>query len=425
MFQQVAKQPFSVQSQPVPRKAIVLGILGAIVFISLVIHGPTSAYGPLSFVQSSASISSASRGSNAASSKPLSASSIPVAQMNFHLQKPINGEQDALARIRQFRINQMDTSQYASVSDANTWANSACSATAMTVLLNSYSSAGKYHIKDVLQVEAASGAITPEDGTTSEQSVVTTLEKFGFAAVKLNDPSLDDVIRFANKGYPEIVNLPPALWYNAGHYMVVFGGDDQNVYTADSSTSNLTVWSRANFLAHWAGPGYNYAVVAVPAAFSIFRAPTVSAAVINQVLAASPAHGMGQLFVDLGRKYGVDPAAAVAFYFHESKFGTRGVATATKSLGNIRCTPGASCVLADGSTCSTYCPNGYRSYASIADALNDWYQLLSGPYYRGSGLLTLPLIIDKYAPTVDNNDEIAYVSSVTSSMLNLQEAGHL
>src|SRR5436309_10532110 len=62
--------------------------------------------------------------------------------------------------------------------------------------------------------------------------------------------------------------------------------------------------------------------------YSVLGAPTVSAAFINSVLAAahSPAAGKGQALYDDGIKYGIDPVFALAFFQHESSFGTTGVA---------------------------------------------------------------------------------------------------
>jgi len=76
------------------------------------------------------------------------------------------------------------------------------------------------------------------------------------------------------------------------------------------------------------------------------RPPSLSAAQIDTILAAydSPAAGLGPAFYDLGVQFGIDPAYAVGFFVVESAAGTRGVARTTPSLGNIRCTPGYTCV---------------------------------------------------------------------------------
>src|SRR5258706_11588722 len=70
--------------------------------------------------------------------------------------------------------------------------------------------------------------------------------------------------------------------------------------------------------------------------YSVVGPPTISAHFINSVLAAnhSPAAGTGQELYDLGVQYGIDPVFALAFFQHESDFGTQGEATVTMSLGN-------------------------------------------------------------------------------------------
>src|SRR5438270_11418095 len=73
--------------------------------------------------------------------------------------------------------------------------------------------------------------------------------------------------------------------------------------------------------------------------YSVLGPPTVSAALINQVLAAahSPAAGKGQALYSDGVRYGIDPVFALAFFLHESSFGTNGVARFSLSLGKLRC----------------------------------------------------------------------------------------
>ena len=73
--------------------------------------------------------------------------------------------------------------------------------------------------------------------------------------------------------------------------------------------------------------------------YSVLGPPTVSAAFMNQVLAAahSPAAGKGQALYSDGVRYGIDPVFALAFFLHESSFGTTGVARFSLSLGNFKC----------------------------------------------------------------------------------------
>src|SRR5947209_15595889 len=82
-----------------------------------------------------------------------------------------------------------------------------------------------------------------------------------------------------------------------------------------------------------------------PDPYSVLGAPTISAGFINSVLAAaqSPAAGTGQALYNDGVKYGIDPVFALAFFQHESFFGTTGVARYSLSLGNLRCIPSAIC----------------------------------------------------------------------------------
>ena len=144
--------------------------------------------------------------------------------------------------------------------------------------------------------------------------------------------------------------------------------------------------------------------------YSVLGKPTISAAFINQVLASynSPAAGKGQALYDLGIKYGIDPAFALAFFQHESTFGTQGEARTTFSLGNLRCIPDRPCVDQDR--------GGYAQMQSWEDGFEIWYQLIRNYYIARRGLLTVDQIIPVYAPTADNNNEQAYIASLKHSI---------
>ena len=107
--------------------------------------------------------------------------------------------------------------------------------------------------------------------------------------------------------------------------------------------------------------------------------PSISAAQIDAVLAEynSPAAGLGTTFYDLGLKYGIDPAYPLAFFIVESQASTRGGARVTRSIGNIRCTPGYRCV------------EGNRAYDSWEQGITDWYKLIRELYIISWGLRTL------------------------------------
>lgn len=142
--------------------------------------------------------------------------------------------------------------------------------------------------------------------------------------------------------------------------------------------------------------------VQLTSSYSVLGSPTVSAAFINQVLASnhSPAAGKGQAIFDDGIKYGVDPVFALAFFMHESSFGTTGVAQSTLSLGNLRCIPGFPCA------------NGFTWFPTWEAGFNAWYSLIRDVYVDSWHLSTVEQIIPTYAPASDHNDVSAYINAV-------------
>jgi hypothetical protein len=144
--------------------------------------------------------------------------------------------------------------------------------------------------------------------------------------------------------------------------------------------------------------------------YAVLGKPTISVNFINQVLASyhSPAAGKGQTLYDLGVKYGIDPAFALAFFMHESTFGTQGEARTTMSLGNLRCIPDRPCVDQDR--------GGYAQMQSWEDGFEIWYQLIRNYYIARRGLVTVEQIIPVYAPAADSNNEQAYISSLKHSI---------
>jgi hypothetical protein len=140
------------------------------------------------------------------------------------------------------------------------------------------------------------------------------------------------------------------------------------------------------------------------AAHSVLGAPSISAKFIDNVLcqASSPACGTGQALYDDGVQSGINPAYALAFFRHESSFGKYGVASTNKGIGNIRCTPGYSCLY------------GFRKYATWQSGYKDWYVLIAW-YASDLHKSTVETIIPTYAPSVEN-DVTAYINSVESSV---------
>ena len=305
------------------------------------------------------------------------------------------------------RVNQLDCGQYASGSECATWAYSACSTAAITEVINSYG----YHfqITAILQQEVAANAITPQNGLLDDQGIQRTAARFGFSTSWGYSLSLDQVIASANAGIPVIVAWPPAK-YDGGHLVVVIGGDSTSVRLADSSRYNRQMLSRAQFLNWWAG----YSAILKPGPFSFVGKPTLTANFINQVLASygSPAARLGQQMYDLGVKYGIDPAYALAFFMHESLFGTTGEARKTLALGNERCLSDRPCIDQDR--------GGYAQMLSWQDGFDHWYRLILNGYVYGSvtipiaghPCLTIGQTIPVYAPSSDGNDEVAYIAAL-------------
>jgi hypothetical protein len=136
--------------------------------------------------------------------------------------------------------------------------------------------------------------------------------------------------------------------------------------------------------------------------YAVLSKPSISADLINQVLSTykSPAAGKGQALYDLGAEYGIDPAFALAFFMHESTFGTKGEATKSLSLGNLRCIP------------NFRCEDNFAQFNSWEDGFKAWYQLIRNLYIAQWQLTTVDQIIPKYAPAADNNNEKGYIAAL-------------
>ncbi|GCE17357.1 C39 family peptidase [Dictyobacter kobayashii] len=157
------------------------------------------------------------------------------------------------------RVNQMSVDQYQSQSEFDQWGAAACSAAAMTEVINAYSG-HNFRVTDILKVEANLHQITPDEGLLQASGIDVTVDKFGFNATHLDNPSLDDVVKIANQGRPVIVSFPPSQIVPGGHILVLRGGQGNLVYLADSSILDQTSMSRAKFLSLWRG----FAVVVTP-----------------------------------------------------------------------------------------------------------------------------------------------------------------
>lgn len=142
--------------------------------------------------------------------------------------------------------------------------------------------------------------------------------------------------------------------------------------------------------------------VAALGAGDIVGPPSISSARTRAVLEAygSPAAGDAEYLHERGVAHGIDPAYCLAFFVMESRAGTRGIATLTHSVGNIRALPGEAEV------------DGFRLYATWRDGIEDWYRLMSRLYIGELGLTTVDAIVPVYAPATDNNDPTGYARTI-------------
>lgn len=179
--------------------------------------------------------------------------------------------------------------------------------------------------------------------------------------------------------------------YQTQSFPIQLGGSYSAYYTWQNSTGPIP--ARTPLPSH-------------PGPYSVLGKPTITADFINRVLASyhSPTAGMGKTLYDLGVKYGIDPVYPLAFFMHESLFGTTGEARATLSLGNSRCIPDRPCIDQDR--------GGYAKMNSWQDGFEQWYKLIRNLYIAQWGRITVDQIIPKYAPNSDGNNEAAYIATL-------------
>lgn len=139
--------------------------------------------------------------------------------------------------------------------------------------------------------------------------------------------------------------------------------------------------------------------------YSVLGKPSLSVAFMNQVLAYyhSPAAGLAQYLYDDGVKYGIDPAYALAFFMHESSFGTTGIAQTTLSLGNMRCVPEYPCLNVSG---------GFAQFSSWQQGFEAWFKMIRNLYVAQWNLVTVDQIIPVYAPSSDHNNVAEYIATL-------------
>ncbi len=175
----------------------------------------------------------------------------------------------------------------------------------------------------------------------------------------------------------------------------------------------LILLTSSHFTPATARNAFQQAGGASAAGESLEGPPTVSAAFIDRMLAnaGSPAAGTGEALYALGVQYGIDPAYALAFFHHESGYGTTGEATVTRSLGNERCIADRPCNA-----------QHFAVFQSWQDGEAHWYFLIRSLYIGQWHLSTVEQIIPVYAPSRDHNDVTAYIRAIESDVAAYRHA---
>ena len=145
----------------------------------------------------------------------------------------------------------------------------------------------------------------------------------------------------------------------------------------------------------------------LPIKLTFVAPPRISLAGFNQILARakSPAAGQAQACYATCCEYGMDPAIALAFFKHESTYGTKGIATRTRNWGNLRRSQGNALKVAEG----------WAWYATWEDSIRDWCILIGNRYIK-QGLITVDQAIPVYAPSADHNNPDRYIASIYSAL---------
>jgi hypothetical protein len=144
---------------------------------------------------------------------------------------------------------------------------------------------------------------------------------------------------------------------------------------------------------------------------TIQTAPRISAAQFARVLtrAHSPAAPDAAALYPIPIERGLDPAVALAFFGHESTYGTAGVAVRSRNWGNLR--RGAR---------ATYHADGFAYYADWRSSLADWTDRIADTYIRDWQLTTVRAVLERYAPSSDGNAPARYAAAVADLVAHWQ-----
>ena len=133
----------------------------------------------------------------------------------------------------------------------------------------------------------------------------------------------------------------------------------------------------------------------------------------------SPCTPSGKECYEIITAAGLDPAVALAFFGHESTFGTTGISGELKNWGNVR-TP------FKPERAAGKHPRNFTIYATWQDGLQDWCDRMNERYVRERGLDTVEKVVPVYAPAADGNaveDYIRHVNKLITEWIAEDGAG--
>lgn len=118
---------------------------------------------------------------------------------------------------------------------------------------------------------------------------------------------------------------------------------------------------------------------------------------------------IGQIYIRMGRKYGINPAYAVAFFTKESSCGTQGSNLAAHNFGNLRWNEGFPSL-----------DNVWRAYPDWTTGMEAWFILIKQYYVNDLGKRTVDEILPIYAPESENDTQL-YINQVKQWVNQLME----
>lgn len=125
-----------------------------------------------------------------------------------------------------------------------------------------------------------------------------------------------------------------------------------------------------------------------------------------QVSEAPAGHTIGEVYIEMGRKYHINPAFVLAIFSQESTAATVQQGNmAAHDYGNIKWTADCNCpeytsYMQDPNT-GEWVPVQWRSYATWTDGMEDVFRLLKDYYFDELHRYTVSDIISKWCPSAD------------------------